>query len=1120
MSSSSSSSNLPVLSPRFINNSTRLSVPKFVANNLLLQPSDCIVNNFGSLTLSGSISGTRGLVINGNSNGLLTLTGNVSYTGTTRILGGRLKITGTFGTNGIYAPNDVVSIPNPLNNNGATTSSISRSPNQFLMNSELEYASSSDLVLAGHLSIYQQSFFGTTPANPNAPHNPNKKVIVSGTGRLTWGVLAINFDAAIEVNNGFFRVGNNNARGGILLVPSILVAPGATLEFNRTDTYDGPVTARLDGSGNIVLMTGSLGLSGIGHTFSGSFTINNGSTLTLLRQMPSAASFVNNGTMAVSVNDPGYWDVNQLLLTTTFNNSTTTYGYLNDWTAGTAAPGDVTGQIQSAGLGNDMSEFAGFVPGRIALVQRGVQPFQTKANNAVAAGAIGMIIYNNTTGITTPTVTSSIPVVMITQSAGQQILTNLNTGTVSARIRNTATGVVNFNNLITGTGTFVKTGSAPVILGNSVQQTLSVQAGPLRIASGATVSGAISVSSGAAFELLNETRSNNFSINGTGVSSGGVIRNLSGNSTLSGGITQTAASRINSDAGELVLGGTVSGAFGLTFGGAGNITSNGVLSTITGLTKDGAGRLVINGNNTFNGTTTLSAGVLRVGHASALGVATSTVSIPASTAIEVINGISFARNLSSAGTGVSSAGSLRSISGNNTFAGNYTLTAASRINSDADTLTLSSAGTLTGTFGLTFGGAGNINVNRAIATSTGAVTKDGTGAATFLATNTYSGTTTISSGTLQIGSNGTAGTLGTGNVVNNATLIFNRSNNNTISNVISGTGSFVHNGSGTTTLSGNNTYSGGTTINSGTLVAGSNTCFGTGPITVNAGATLNTAGRTLSNTIVNNGGTVINVVPWTPSQLGSNLAVWLDADDSSTITLNGSTVSQWRDKSVNARHLSQANAANQPTRTLNALNGGTALTFSGNQWLFSLAVSGLLRNVAGGSLTVVTNYTNAIQQRFAASVLNSLSTSRVAVFLQPTSLLAGGGRRVDSDAFTAALSATAYTNGTSVIQSLSLNFAENINSQFVNGSAAGTSTFSGGGNSSDTAALSLAVGCSTADGISAGNLMAGLVSEVVLTQGVLSTLDRQRLEGYLAHRWGLTANLPTDHPFKNTAPTT
>ena len=75
----------------------------------------------------------------------------------------------------------------------------------------------------------------------------------------------------------------------------------------------------------------------------------------------------------------------------------------------------------------------------------------------------------------------------------------------------------------------------------------------------------------------------------------------------------------------------------------------------------------------------------------------------------------------------------------------------------------------------------------------------------------YSGTTTIGSqSTLQIGNGGTSGTLGTGAVIDNGTLTFNRSDTVTLFAPISGSGSVTQSGSGTLILSGNNSYSGGT----------------------------------------------------------------------------------------------------------------------------------------------------------------------------------------------------------------------------------------------------------------------------------------------------------------------
>jgi hypothetical protein len=46
----------------------------------------------------------------------------------------------------------------------------------------------------------------------------------------------------------------------------------------------------------------------------------------------------------------------------------------------------------------------------------------------------------------------------------------------------------------------------------------------------------------------------------------------------------------------------------------------------------------------------------------------------------------------------------------------------------------------------------------------------------------------------------------------------------------------------------------------------------------------------------------------------------------------------------------------------------------------------------------------------------------------------------------------------------------------------------------------------------------GFISEMLVTNGVLSTTDRQRIEGYLAWKWGLQANLANNHPFKFSPP--
>ena len=96
----------------------------------------------------------------------------------------------------------------------------------------------------------------------------------------------------------------------------------------------------------------------------------------------------------------------------------------------------------------------------------------------------------------------------------------------------------------------------------------------------------------------------------------------------------------------------------------------------------------------------------------------------------------------------------------------------------------------------------------------------GTTTQTLTGTNTYTGTTVIAAGcTLRVGAGGTVGSI-TGNVVNNGTLIFDRSNAYTFGGVISGTGTVIKEGSGTLTLTGANSYTGATLINAGTITLG------------------------------------------------------------------------------------------------------------------------------------------------------------------------------------------------------------------------------------------------------------------------------------------------------------
>ena len=255
--------------------------------------------------------------------------------------------------------------------------------------------------------------------------------------------------------------------------------------------------------------------------------------------------------------------------------------------------------------------------------------------------------------------------------------------------------------------------------------------------------------------------------------------------------------------------------------------------TATTVIKQDSGNWVISGANTYTGSTTVSAGTLALGATGALGNGTSNTSgltVSATGAAFDLNGNTPTANvaLTLNGTGVSSGGALV----------NSSATAAAY----AGTVALGSASSI--------GGAGNITLSNTISGAYG-LTK--VGADTLILTGATNGSTatTISTGTLQIGSGGTSGALGSGAVANSGTLAFHRSDSygGTVNNAISGTGAVTVSG-GTLTLGGANTYLGTTTVTSGTLILSGSV---TSNVTVQSGGTIGGTGTIAGNLLLSSG---------------------------------------------------------------------------------------------------------------------------------------------------------------------------------------------------------------------------------------------------------------------------
>lgn len=88
----------------------------------------------------------------------------------------------------------------------------------------------------------------------------------------------------------------------------------------------------------------------------------------------------------------------------------------------------------------------------------------------------------------------------------------------------------------------------------------------------------------------------------------------------------------------------------------------------------------------------------------------------------------------------------------------------------------------------------------------------------------------------------------------------------------------------------------------------------------------------------------------TPSYPGGiTPEVWLDASKSSSITLNGSTVSQWTDLGPNAYVFSQGTASYQPTLVSNGLNSKNTISWGGNDVLNSTSSAATFKFFTDGT---------------------------------------------------------------------------------------------------------------------------------------------------------------------------
>jgi outer membrane autotransporter protein len=534
----------------------------------------------------------------------------------------------------------------------------------------------------------------------------------------------------------------------------------------------------------------------------------------------------------------------------------------------------------------------------------------------------------------------------------------------------------------------------------------------LHIYTGSTISGSVNGGGGNNLMTLNGT--------GTGSMSGALtnfqtlIKQDSGTWTLSGSIGNNGGSKplaVEVQNGTLVLSGsntnfngtmlvdpqgvlqapsqslpsaiTANGQVQFTQTTAGTYT--GLISGTGSVVKLDSGTLTLlpstPGGNTYSGGTFLNAGVLAVGADNALGAPTGGLTFSGGT-LQLTNSFNLAATrqitLNAPGGTIDTNGNNTTISQGITGAGQLTKLGAGILTltgtSSYSGGTTIAAGTLQlgngGTSGSIVGNVadnGTLVFNRSdaltldgVISGTGTANQAGTGTTILTGDNTYTGGTTISAGTLQLGNGGTSGSI-VGNVADNGTFVFNRSDMLTLNGVISGTGTVNQIGAGTTILTGNNSYSGGTSVTNGTLEANSATALGTGAVVVNGQSSiLNTAGTQITNSgtpnqnaaSVLNGGTLSMQGGSIQAVAGNALVVGGSSGGPNTVQISGASISS-PGSAILAQGTVDTNIVLSNGTTVNAGNG---LIFEGK----SSATTSLTANasVLSGNIQVTNGTAN------------------------------------------------------------------------------------------------------------------------------------------------------------------
>ncbi|MCX6269862.1 MAG: autotransporter-associated beta strand repeat-containing protein [Bacteroidetes bacterium] len=543
------------------------------------------------------------------------------------------------------------------------------------------------------------------------------KLTLSGSGiKTAGGALTVNTVLTVK-NNVTLALGTYN-----LGTPTGVVLECGAITGSSITGTSGTLTL----GGNVTVNSAGTGSSGA--TISAPIALGSSTrTFTVADDGTSAADLTIDGIISgtYGITKSGYLSTLVLSGNNTYSGLTTiSYGILKLGAAGdgtntplgTAASGTSIASPSTTGAVLDLNGYTLSTSETLTLNKTGIDDDGALINSsATAVSYSGLIDLGSSSSIVANAGDINITNAgTILGSSKSLTLGGSGNGSISSII-GTVSGLVTKN----GTGTWTLSGSS------TYTGTTTINAGTLKLGAAGdgtntptgTVAGGISITAGAVFDLNGYTLSTTeaLTIRGTGISSGGALINSSGTSvTYSGLISLGSASSIMTNAGDINItnAGTVSGSYALTLGGSGNGSISSIIGIGTSsLTKTGTGTWTLSGANTYTGVTTISEGTLKLGASERIG----------NTSDLTVNG---------------------------TFdLGGYSETVAAL--SGSGTITSSAAGSLT----LTAGDADNTTYSGVIQNGSATVsfTKAGGGILTLTGNNIYTGTTTISAGTLRLG---------------------------------------------------------------------------------------------------------------------------------------------------------------------------------------------------------------------------------------------------------------------------------------------------------------------------------------------------------------------------------